>query len=78
MEIYNEIISLTAEILEINSNNLNRASSVGKVENWDSIHQLMLITAIEEKYKISFPEDSLFDMISIGDIVDATEKQIKG
>lgn len=45
--------------------------------NWDSIHQLMIITSIEERYKISFSEENLFEMVTVGDIVNETEKLIK-
>ena len=53
MKTYNEIIAIIAEILEVNPEVLNEKSSVGLVENWDSIHQLMIISSIEEKYGIS-------------------------
>ncbi len=77
MKTYNEIIAIIAEILEVNPEVLNEKSSVGLVENWDSIHQLMIISSIEEKYGISFPEDSLFEMTSIEAMVRATETEIK-
>ena len=69
MKTYNEIIAIIAEILEVNPEVLN--------ENWDSIHQLMIISSIEEKYGISFPEDSLFEMTSIEAMVRVTETEIK-
>ena len=47
MEMYNEIIAIIAEVLEISSEDLNLKSSIGEVMNWDSIHQLMIITSIE-------------------------------
>ena len=76
MEMYNEIIAIIAEVLEISSEDLNLKSSIGEVMNWDSIHQLMIITSIEERYKISFSEENLFEMVTVGDIVNETEKLI--
>ena len=59
MEMYNEIIAIIAEVLEISSEDLNLKSS------------------IEERYKISFSEENLFEMVTVGDIVNETEKLIK-
>ena len=66
MEMYNEIIAIIAEVLEISSEDLNLKSSIGEV-----------ITSIEERYKISFSEENLFEMVTVGDIVNETEKLIK-
>lgn len=45
-------------------------SSPDSIEKWDSINNLVLISAIEEKYNIIFSADSIFDIKNIGDIVD--------
>ena len=49
---------------------INYDSSPGSVEKWDSINNLSLINAIEEKYNISFPIEVIFKINSVKDICD--------
>lgn len=76
-KIKNDVLSLIAEALETTTDNLNLESSVGNTDNWDSIHQLMIISSIEEKYNISFSEDTLFELTNIKNILNAVEKALK-
>lgn len=49
-------------------------SSVDNTDKWDSINNLMIITAIEERYQISFPIDVIFNANNVGDLISFIEK----
>ncbi len=49
---------------------LDFTSSASTVEKWDSINNLILISAIEDHYQISFPVDFIFDAENVGDLCD--------
>jgi len=56
---------------ELNDENLQITfeSSANTIEQWDSINNLILISAIEEKFNISFPIDVIFSANNVGDLI---------
>ena len=67
-EVLKEIEILFREELEDNSISLNLNSSADDIEQWNSVNNLMLISAIEEKFKVSFPIEVIFEARNIGDL----------
>jgi len=50
--------------------NINYSSSPKSVEKWDSITNLVLISAIEEKFNLVFPVEFIFTAENVGDLCD--------
>ena len=50
--------------------NLDYNSSTNTVEKWDSINNLVLISAIEDHFKMSFSVDAIFAAENVGDLCD--------
>lgn len=57
--------------------NLDYTSSTNSVEKWDSINNLVLISAIEDHFKISFSVDFIFAAENVGDMCDYVLQQKK-
>lgn len=74
MLIKEEVLSKIEEIfkkeLGDNSIKVTYESSPNNIEKWDSMNNLILISAIESEFKISFPLDIIFDAKNIGDLCD--------
>ena len=49
---------------------LDYTSSANSVAKWDSINNLVLLTSIEEKYKINFSIDFILKAENVGDLCD--------
>lgn len=49
---------------------LTFASSANDVEKWDSINNLILLTAIEDRFKVVFPIDFILKADNVGDLCD--------
>lgn len=47
---------------------IDYSSSANSVEKWDSVSNLMIISALEEKYKIEFSVEFIFKAESVGDL----------
>jgi acyl carrier protein len=63
----NDVLTeLFAEVLEINSAELNDASSPENVRQWDSLAAMKLVSAIEEKFKIRLSTKEIMKMSTIG------------
>ena len=63
----NDVLTeLFAEVLEINSAELNDESSPENVRQWDSLAAMKLVSAIEEKFKIQLSTREIMKMSTIG------------
>lgn len=68
-QILEEIESIFKRELKDPGLEISYDSSVDSIEKWDSITNLVLISAIEEKFNIIFSVDAIFTMENVGDIV---------
>jgi len=51
-------------------------TTANDVDEWDSLGHIMLIQAIEEKYKIEFDLDELLEFNKVGDIIKAVQSKM--
>lgn len=63
-----EIEAIFRKELEDESLKIDYSSSANSVEKWDSISNLILISAIEEKFNVVFPLDFIFKAENVGDL----------
>lgn len=74
MELKEEIRELMAGILEIPADKLPFEAEMEDVEGWDSMRNVMILSALEDKYDIIFPEDDIFDLVTVQAFADEVEK----
>lgn len=55
------------DILDLGSKQLSEDLSRATVENWDSLNQLRLVTAVEEEYGVGLTMDEVVSIASIAD-----------
>ena len=65
MELKEEVREIIADILGISAENLPCEAEMEDVESWDSMRNVMILSALEDKYDIMFPEDDVFDLVSV-------------
>lgn len=65
MELKEEVRKIIADILGISAENLPCEAEMEDVEGWDSMRNVMILSALEDKYDIMFPEDDVFDLVSV-------------
>ena len=65
MELKEEVREIIADILGISAENLPCEAEMEDVEGWDSMRNVMILSALEDKYDIMFPEDDVFDLVSV-------------
>lgn len=61
LEKYNEIF---ADVFAVEQSEFNDSFSRENVENWDSIHQLNLISYIEDEFDVMFDSEDSLSLIS--------------
>ena len=69
-KIFEEISNIISKTLNIKVNDLNLNSGKNNILKWDSLNQVKIILAIEEKYKIKFGTDNFEDLNNIKKIVE--------
>ena len=69
-KIFIEISNIISKTLNIKVNDLNLNSGKNNILKWDSLNQVKIILAIEEKYKIKFGTDNFEDLNNIKKIVE--------
>ena len=74
MDIKEDVKNIIAGILEIPAQSLDCDAEMDQIEQWDSIHNVAILAALEEKFDIMFPEDDIFDLVSVSAFAEEIEK----
>lgn len=74
MELKDEVRELVAEVLEVPAAQLPFDVEMDEIAEWDSMHNVMVLSRLEEHYDILFPEDDIFDLVSVNALVEEIEK----
>lgn len=74
MEIKEKVFEIVAECLEKNVSDLTMDTDMDEVEEWDSMRNVMILSRLEEEFDIMIPEDDIFDLVTVGAIVEEIEK----
>ena len=72
-----EVKAIIAENLKVDVSALSEDTAIGDLPEWDSLHHLQIVAAIEQKYGFQFEPDVLMDLEDVSDIVNAVEKRAK-
>ncbi len=60
--------------LGVSAEELSDDVGVGGLPEWDSLGQLMLIMAIEERYSTAIDSDVAFELETVGDFIELLTK----
>ncbi len=74
MDIKEKVFEIVAECLEKNVTDLTLDTDMDDVEEWDSMRNVMILSRLEEEFDIMIPEDDIFDLVTVGAIVEEIEK----
>lgn len=70
----NEVISLIAEVLEIDKSKINENTNLVKDLEIESLDLVDLIAAFEEKYHFEIPDNDIKNLQTVKDIISYIEK----
>ncbi|WP_210118086.1 acyl carrier protein [Treponema parvum] len=77
MSLLEEVKTIIADNLKVDVSVLSEDTAIGDFPEWDSLHHLQIVAAIEQKYGFQFEPDVLMDLEDVSDIVNAVEKRTK-
>jgi len=64
------VCSIIARILKVPAASLDATSSPDTLKNWDSLHFLQIVLALEEEFGVQFSVDEIGALQSVGIIVE--------
>jgi acyl carrier protein len=67
-----ELTEILTSVLETGS--VSEQDSADTIPSWDSVRHLTLITAIEERFNVTFDADQLMELTSVAAILEALRK----
>lgn len=74
MSTFDHIKLIIASSLGIDAQLITEDMAIGDVEQWDSMGNMAIIAALEEKLGIEFPIEDLFELSSVSAIVNEIDK----
>lgn len=76
-QILDHISKIFTSVLEHSDFVLTHSSTAKDVDGWESATHIMIITEIEETFDIEFDLDELWEMKTIGDLIDSIKLKVK-
>jgi len=76
-ELLEQVRRMAADVLQVPENRITPQSSPDTTENWDSVHHLDLVLALEQAFNVQFEPEEIDHMKSIGQIVEVLESKLK-
>ena len=61
------------ETLHCGPVDITRPTTASEVRGWDSLSHTMILMAIEDTFGLTLPEDRIFGLNSVGDLVDLVD-----
>ena len=69
-EFLNKIIDIASDLFKVPQNSINSDTSIGDVDNWDSLGHLNFMLSIENELKVKFTANEIISLKSVGEIVE--------
>lgn len=75
-EIFEQVQQIFRTVFDNDSLILNDQTNAGDIEDWDSLEQINLLTAMEKKFSIKFEISEVVSLANVGEMVDLLEKKV--
>ena len=73
-EIFNAVQEIFRDNFDDDALEITRTTSADDIEDWDSLEQINLLTAMEKKFGLKFKLDDVRGLANVGDLLDLIEK----
>ena len=69
------VISILSEILKISIGKTDEDIEMNKVPQWDSVAQLLIISSLEDEFKIQFSSSEISKLVDLKSIIKMIENK---
>ena len=78
MDIDEEVRQIVATTLGLDPAAVTAETAAGELKAWDSVKMVMILSSVQEHFGVAFPDEDLFDLVSVGAIADEVRKVSAG
>lgn len=71
-----DVCGIASDVLGAGTQELSAQSSPDTIANWDSVQQLYLVLALEERFNVQFEPSDIDRMRTLGDIANVLESKL--
>ncbi|WP_415714077.1 acyl carrier protein [Roseibium sp.] len=71
-----EVLNIISTVLKVDKSILGVETSIDSISTWDSLKHMELIASLEDQLSIEYTGDEIAEMMTIGQILDVTERYI--
>lgn len=65
----NKIRTIIAQILKVSPDEVEPDMVIGDLDEWDSMHHIMILAALEKEFGIKFDKSDLSELEDVSDII---------
>jgi acyl carrier protein len=76
MNISNKVKEIIADAIEVEVTKIEEDTAIGDFPKWDSMGQIIIISALEKEFDIKFDPEVIMDLEDVGDMIDAVEERV--
>ena len=76
MSTEDKVIKIIAEAIEVETSKIEEDTAIGDFPKWDSMGQIIIISALEKEFDIKFDPEVIMDLEDVGDMIEAVEEHI--
>lgn len=69
-----EVRQIVARELGVDPAVVTPQTAAGELKAWDSVKMVMILAAVQSHFGVQFPDDDLFDLVSVEAISDEVRK----
>lgn len=77
-QILQQVTEIIADTLGLDDLTLTPATTAADVEGWDSLANVLILVAIEKRFRIRFRTGEIAAMKNVGELIDRIERQLSG
>ncbi len=75
MDTESRVKIIIADVLGVAADRIEDELAIGDIAEWDSLHQVQIISAIEEKFDFHFSLEEIMELEDVADIVRSVEEK---
>lgn len=69
-----EVRRIVAEELGVDVSQITPDTAAGELKAWDSVRMVMILAAVQSRFGVQFPDEDLFDLVSVSALADEVRK----
>jgi acyl carrier protein len=73
-----KVKEIMARVFEVPAGRIDDGTSPDTLEQWDSLHHLHLILALEENFGLTFTEDEIVGMMTFVKVITTLKEKLGG